>query len=208
MLWSVIKPALTELVRSIASEDVEVPLRDGVVTWFGEAVPFIAPETQAGIYLRILTHNKRGRPGRKYSPVTVGGLPKIVETRTKQEKFTWQIQAKSLEEDPFSGGQTWIDRLTDNIWDRSVLSYLKKLGISIIEIKPTVELQEKTPVDGTIGYDSRNVSFYSVDIIMHVVNIVSGRPIDFIERVSTSGQITGTTNDPVIVPPFYSVGIP
>ena len=85
---AIIKPGLVSLMRSLASDDVTQPLPDGTVTWFGAAVPFICPDTQAGIYMRILSHSKRGMPGRKYSTVTVGGRQKLQESRTKQEKFT------------------------------------------------------------------------------------------------------------------------
>lgn len=202
MDWSIVRPGLVSLVRSLASEDMTDPMIEGTVTWFGDQVPFIAPETQAGIYMRILSHDKRGRPGRRYENVTVNGVDKVREVRTKQEKFVLQVQAKSLEESDTNGAQIWIDRLTDNIWDRTVLSYLRRLGLGLIRIKPTVELQEKTPVDGTIGYDNRSVSVVSVDIVMHVVNIVTGLPADFIDYVGISGRVTGTTNDPVVVPPF------
>lgn len=189
MDWSILKPAIVTLVRSLASDDMTQPLPDGMVNWFGAAVPFIAPETQAGIYMRVTAHSKRGRPGRRYETVTVSGREKIREVRTKQEKFTLQVQAKSLEESDTSGAQVWLDRLTDNIWDKSVLSYLRSYGLSIIEIRPTVELQEKSPVDGTIGYDNREVSVVSVDIVLHVVNIVTGVPVDFIEKVTLSGAV-------------------
>ena len=203
MDWVKIKPGLVSMVRSLAAEDMLQPLPDGTVTWFGAAVPFIAPETQAGIYMRILTHSKRGRPGRRYTNAVVNGVPLLREVRTKQEKFTLQIQAKSLEENEFSGAQVWIDRLTDNIWDRSVLSYLKTLGLAIIEVRPTVELQEKTPVDGTIGYDNREVSVVSVDIVLHCVNVVIGSLHNFIEHVGISGTVSGSSGSPVV--PLFTV---
>jgi hypothetical protein len=198
--WSTIRPGLVSLIASLASDDMTVPLVDGTVTWFGAAVPFIAPETQAGIYLRTTAHAKSGRPGTVYKTIGTGAAQKVQATRTRQEKFTLQIQAKSLETTDTTCAQVWIDRITDNIWDSSVLSYLKRLGLAIIKIEPTVNFESTSQHSEVI--DSHETSVVSVDIHLQAVSEVLGLPVDFIQHVGISGAITGSTDDPITVPEF------
>jgi hypothetical protein len=192
--WTTLYPGLVSLVSSLASEDIAYPLPDGVVTWFNRDTPFICPQTQAGIYLRILSQTPRGRPGTVYNEVTIGGVRKLQATRTKQEKLTLQIQAKSLDATDETESLVWVSRVRDRIWDCSVGSYLRRLGLAVIELRPTIEVRENT--------DNRDVSIVSLDLVFQVVNIVQGIPVHFIEHIGISGTITGSTQDPIVVPEF------
>lgn len=207
MDWAVIKPGLVEIIRSLASDDPEQPLPEGIVCWFDNQVSFISPETQTGIWLRIVSHDKRGRPGTTFVEETgPDGRVRLRAVRTKQEKFTLQVQANSLEGTDTNCGQVWIDRISDGQWDDSVLQSLRRLGLSIIRVRPTVEVTVKTPVDGSDGWDNRYVSAVSVDIVFHVVNIVQGRTVDYIADVAATGEVSGNNGaQPITLPEFEVV---
>lgn len=188
---------LRTLFSALAAEDMRQPLAEGIVTWLDAATPFISPECQAGIYLKILSHHKPGRPGTRYDVVTINGTQKLQPIRTRQERLVLNISAKSLEENDDYSSQLWIEHILDNIWDRQVLSKLKRMGLSIIRIEPTLSLQSKDPVDGSDGIDNRGVIVVSVDIRFQYLNIIYGLPVDYIDNVSAGGTIHGGTSDPI-----------
>lgn len=187
-----LREELKKLVSLLASEDMTQALPEGVVDWIDSKASYICPETRAGIYLKILSHSKPGRPGTKYSVENINGRDMIVPTQRHNDKLTINISAKSLEDSDDLSGQMWIERILDRIWDRSVLTTLLGLGLSIIRIEPTIALTEKDPSDGSDGWDNRSVSVVSVDIVFHYLNEVRGKPIDYITKVSATGSITGT----------------
>ena len=205
MDWAILRPAFVSLFSSLAAEDMRQPLPEGHVSWFGTQVPFIDADTPVGIYLRVSSHDKRGRPGRRYQNVTESGRAKTQAVRTRQEKVTLQIQAKSLENNDTNDAQVWIDRITDNIYDDTVHSYLKSLGFSVIEVRPTIETTVKSDLDGTVGWDNRYISSVSVDIVFQAVNQVLGIPVDYIEHVRASGTVTGAVSGTLVVPEFEAL---
>lgn len=200
----VLKPAMIELLSRLAAEDPEDTLQDGVVSWFGDKQDFISTETQAGVYIRILAHDKRGEPRKDYKSVTVNGVPKVREVLTRQEKVTFQIQATSLEHTDENCGQAWIGRITDRIYGHSAKLALRRLGLSVVEVKPSLNVSVKSDLDGTLGIDNREISAVSVDIVMQYVNEIQGELIDVIEHVGISGTITGaaTGTKTIVVPEF------
>ena len=202
MDWVTLKPAIVSLLSKLAAEDFEDPLDEGVVSWFGAQQDFISTETQAGIYIRVLYHDKRGRPRKDFIPVTVNGAPKLRQRFTRQEKVTLQVQATSLEHTDTNCGQAWIDRITDRLYGHYATKTLKALGLSVIEVRPTLNVSVKSPLDGTLGIDNREVSAVSADIVMQAVNIVYGETVDVIEHVKISGTIQGAATGELPVPEF------
>lgn len=177
--WQDISPGLVNLIRLLASPDPLTPLPDGTVTWFNRDVPFIGPDTQVGIYLRVTSAVPlASKPGKErvYNATT-----KTVQNNIQcQNKITLQVQAKSLESTDTTWCLTWLTNITDRLWDEATLQALLTLNLAPIDVGPIVQLEEVQ--------DDHMASYGTVDLHLTYGSSVLGLPLGIIEHVT--GMVT------------------
>jgi hypothetical protein len=203
---AVIEPALVSLFQSLAAEDIRWPLVEGTVSWFGRALPFVSPDTQTGIYLRITNLVGYGRPGKRYESVTktvdILGPTGIVPTsltvlehyRDEQRKMTLQVQAVSED----ATGLVWVSRIADRMFDPTIQRLLKALGLAVIRVHDAKTFEQV--------FDDHDQSVASLDIELQVSNTVQGLDALPIEHVTGTGQVAGSTTG--TIPAVTNLDIP
>ena len=201
--WGTIAPSIIELFRSLPSEDMTTQYQEGVVCWFNRQVPFISPETRAGIYLRWTKIRLTSKTGNTWRPVTrvVDGLP-VTNLQLDQRvsgKATLQVQVKSLESTDVSWSIWYLSNIQSNIWTEAAHQYLRGLGLSVINTGALSA--HDAPID------DREASIGTLDINLNFAYTVNGAlDTGTIETVAggltahdsavTGGPITGPITAP------------
>ena len=176
MNWTTVAPGLVSLIRVLAAPDPTVPLVDGTVTWYNRDVPFIGPETQVGIYMRVTSLKGYGKDSTRSTYNATSG--KTTPVMQAQKKLILQIQAKSLESTDTTWCLQWLTNITDRLWDPTVRDAFRALDLALIRIGPIVQLEEV--------YDDHAASYGTVDLEFTYFNNVLGLPVGIIEHVTGS----------------------
>ena len=158
--------------------------QDGVVCWFNRQVPFISPETMAGIYLRWTKIRLTSKTANDWRPVTrtVDGAP-VTNLQQDQKVFgraTLQVQVKSLESTDVSWSIWYLSNIQSNIWTEAAHQYLRGLGLSVINTGDIIN--HDAPID------DREASIGTLDINLNFAYTVTGA-LDF----GTIETVAGTT---------------
>jgi hypothetical protein len=190
-----IQQGLVDLLSALAADDTSDPLSDGNVTWLGRQVPFISPDTQAGIYLRLFGLKGYCAPRKRnvWDPI----LRVIHRYRDEQKKGTLQIQVKSDEHTDSTCALVWLENIADNLRDPFARAALLALGLSIIRIHDIKTFEEVV--------DERSISVGTLDVELQIANSVQGSDALTIESFTGTGHVSGATTGTVDVPVSGSI---
>ena len=177
MNWSTVSPGLVSLVRMLAAPDPLSPLPDGTVNWYNRDLPFIGPDTQVGIYMRITSYKPYGQDGHVPTYPTDGVVQYNMQA---QKKLTLQVQAKSLESTDTTWCLQWLTNITTRLWDPAVRPAFTALGLGLIRIGPIMQLE--------LVQDDHMASYGTVDLEFTYAQNMLGLPVGIIEHVT--GTVT------------------
>jgi hypothetical protein len=179
MNWDTVAPGLVSLVRMLAAPDPLTPLPDGTVSWYNRDLPFIGPDTQVGIYMRVLQYKGYGkdRTTKTYPAGATGGVVQFL--LQAQKKLTLQIQAKSLESTDTTWCLQWLTNITTRMWDPTVREAFLALDLSLIRIG-YIQQQE-------LVQDDHMASYGSVDLEFTYAQNMLGLPVGTIEHATVTG---------------------
>lgn len=174
MNWSTVSPGLISLIRVLAAPDGVTPLPDGTVCWYNRDVPFIGPDTQVGIYLRVTSYKPYGKDGQVQASynATTG---KVQYNLQAQKKLILQVQAKSLESTDTTWCLQWLTNITTRMWDPTVRDAFRSLGLALIRVGPIAQLE--------LVQDDHMASYGTVDLEFTYAQNVLGLPVGIIEHV-------------------------
>lgn len=173
MNWSTVAPGLVSLISLLASPDPTVPLGDGTVTWYNRDVPFIGPETQVGIYMRVTAYQPYGADGHAPQNIADGVVQYNLQA---QKKLILQVQAKSLESTDTTWCLQWLTNITTRIWDPVVRAAFLALGLAPIRIGPIMQQE--------LVQDDHMASYGTVDLEFTYAQNMLGLPVGIIEHVT------------------------
>jgi hypothetical protein len=142
--------------------------------------PFISNTTDAGIYLRILSHKSPGKDGLKYTPHPTTGA--LVPEYYSTGKIRLRIQAKSLADTDDNNAFSWLTELSSRIWSVESREMLLAFDCSIVETDNIVSMAD-------IIWDDREASVGTFEIVLHWRSSVLGLSADPIEHVTGTGTV-------------------
>ena len=171
--------------------------QDGVVCWFNRQVPFISPETMAGIYLRWTKIRLTSKTANTWRPVTrtLDDGSTVTNLQQDQKVFgqaTLQVQVKSLESTDVSWSIWYLSNIQSNIWTEAAHQYLRGLGLSVIDTGDIIN--HDAPID------DREASIGTLDINLNFAYTVTGA-LDYGTIETVSGTLTAhdsaVTGEPI-----------